>query len=146
MPRTEDIERFAEVLTSLGDEPAIRAARAEEAGEPAAEAEEGLDTLPPESQSTAEMPPEQPGGELEGLQELFESLSTTPDETSGKGPAGESGAEEIDLSSLFGEESGPQSIEDIGAPSATPGAPSDEESFSFPRPAGWRRSESGTGV
>ena len=29
MPRKEDIERFTQVLNSLGDEPAIRAARSE---------------------------------------------------------------------------------------------------------------------
>ncbi len=29
MPRREDIEKFAQVLNSLGDEPAIRAARSE---------------------------------------------------------------------------------------------------------------------
>ena len=29
MPRREDIEKFAEILTSLGDEPAVRAARSE---------------------------------------------------------------------------------------------------------------------
>ena len=29
MPRSEDIERFTQVLNSLGDEPAIRAARSE---------------------------------------------------------------------------------------------------------------------
>jgi tetratricopeptide (TPR) repeat protein len=153
MPRTEDIERFAQVLNALGDEPAIRAARSETietVAAPGAEDEDGaepgagLDTLPggaPEAESGT--------AEQADLQDLFDGLSALPgDEDQGSTPGpGDAGAEApggedgIDFSSLLGEETGPQSIEDLetgpgagqvpGSGADAAAAPSDED-FSFP--------------
>jgi hypothetical protein len=161
MPRREDIERFAQVLNSLGDEPAIRAARSESIEDVAHPAEEGnqresdqLDTLPFDT-GTAEQ---------ESMQDIFAGLEGLPgDETPpGQGseespaleepstpPSAPSG-DEIDFSSLFGDESAVSpSIEEIEKPaprkSGRPpkpaeeevvapleATPSDEDAFSFP--------------
>ena len=76
MPRSEDIERFTEVLNSLGDEPAIRAARSEtieQVPAPGAEAsalESGeLDSLGLEGEDAEAGSP----GEAESLQDIFQS-------------------------------------------------------------------------
>jgi TolA-binding protein len=158
MPRREDIERFAQVLNSLGDEPAIRAARSEkiEAVPPAEEEAPGGEageaapvTGPGEGAGTEEQA---------GLEDLLEGLSELPGETAEPAetpprerraaPAAKPAAEEVpgapgepeglDFSSLFAQEGGAQPIEEI-APSAGPGAgaeqppvPGAEEEFSFP--------------
>jgi hypothetical protein len=152
MPRREDIERFAQVLNSLGDEPAIRAARSETIEEVPAPAEAGaeeaagaeaadLDSLGLDAE---------PGAEAESLQDIFSSLSGLAEEdTSGGGTGGpggpgvgepggtaEPGAEELpppgaggaetaeglDFASLFGEEPSPEGIEDLGTPAPRPPA------------------------
>ena len=164
MPRREDIERFTQVLNSLGDEPAIRAARSETIeevlppGEEPALEEAGL------SESFSEEAAED---EQEGLQDLFAGLSGLPDEEPAAGapsveepapeePAADVGgatAEGLDFASLFGEESEPQAIEDLEGPAPKKPArgrkaskekpPSEEpvpeeEGFAFPEgePAG----------
>ena len=166
MPRREDIESFAQVLNSLGDEPAIRAARSETIeevlppGESLAPGEDegaGGFSAADEILSTDTG---QAAGEQEGLQDLFEGLSALPDEegeAAGEEPplpdetgAGAS-AEGLDFSSLFGEESEQQPIEELPSrPARAPGraprgkAPAqkepaaEEETFSFPEgePAG----------
>ena len=165
MPRREDIEQFAQVLNSLGDEPAIRAARSESIEDVPPPAEEGrqqegdqLDSLPFDTGGS----PEDLGGagtsEQERLQDIFAGLEGAPGEevSSDQGsrelpsieepptlPSAPSG-DEIDFSSLFGEESTTPSIEEIETPApqkrgrtAQPAeeeapAPSDEDAFSFP--------------
>src|SRR5208283_5735208 len=86
MPRREDIERFTQVLNSLGNEPAIRAARSEtidnvpSPGEEAAPEESGeIDSLGPESGDIETAS----AGESESLQDIFESLSSLPGEEAG---------------------------------------------------------------
>ena len=78
MPRTEDIERFTQVLNSLGDEPAIRAARSETIDEVPAPEEEApipgggeLNSLGPEAEGAETGSP----AESEGL-DIFDSLSS----------------------------------------------------------------------
>ena len=129
MPRTEDIERFTEVLNSLGDEPAIRAARSEtieQVAAPGAEAStqesDELDSLGIGSEGAEAGSP----GEAESLQDIFQSLSALPEEgaeESGEpeavGPAPSPGqgpgaaGEGLDFASLFGEEPAPEGIEDL---------------------------------
>ena len=156
MPRKEDIERFAQVLTSLGDEPAIRAARSEsseeglpsgeEASAPAAEPE--LDDL---GAGLDAEPGAEATGEAESLQDIFQSLSDLGgqetagqapgaeepaadiEEPSGRAPAEPSSSEGLDFASLFGEEAAPEGIEDLAEPAAPPAAePGAEESFALP--------------
>jgi Tfp pilus assembly protein PilF len=132
MPSKEDIERFTQVLNSLGNEPAIRAARSETIDEVPAPGEETstadagpLDSLGPEA------------AESESLQDIFESLSALPEEEtaeepSAPEPAGEpvvQGAadEGLDFSSLFGEEAAPEGIEELEKPGLT-----EEDSFALP--------------
>ncbi len=127
MPSKEDIERFTQVLNSLGNEPAIRAARSETIdevpapGEETSTAEAGpLDSLGPEA------------AESESLQDIFESLSALPEEeTAGEPPAQEPAGEPVvqgaadeglDFSSLFGEEAAPEGIEEL----------TEEDSFALP--------------
>ena len=127
MPRKEDIERFTQVLNSLGDEPAIRAARAQTIEEvpPPVEDEQGesggVDSLPGGTESD--------GTEgQEGLQDFFSDLSALPEDaatagdipspqvdasTSPEAPAPE---DNLDFASLFGDEAEPQAIEDIKQP------------------------------
>jgi tetratricopeptide (TPR) repeat protein len=146
MPRIEDIERFAQVLNSLGDEPAVRAAHSESieavpapGSEPDSTDADSLDSLPAESQgSGAELP-----GEQENLQDLFDGLSALPDTEASSAeeppvepqsaPA-EPGAEgeAFDFSSLFGDESAQAPIEDLGTPTPQPAAQPEEDAFSFP--------------
>ena len=166
MPRREDIEKFTEILNSLGDEPAIRAARSEPSppdAQPGADQGESLDSLPP-------------GGELSGLEDqggtgfesagaeaetgigedFFQGLAALPEETPGpaagrpsEGPPPEATEEGIDFSSLFAEETEPQPIEDLEAkapretgegegPAQAEPPVSPEEQFGFPEgePAG----------
>ena len=145
MPRREDIERFTQVLNSLGDEPAIRAARSEtidEAPPPGEETStpdsEGLDSLGPEAAETGAT------GEDESLQDIFESLSALPGDDVDQGTAepgggaqpGEAGEpaatgpadEGLDFSSLFGEEAAPEGIEELEKPAPPP----EEDAFSLP--------------
>ncbi len=165
MPRKEDIERFAQVLNSLGDEPAIRAARSESIEDVPPPAEQGqategdqLDALPLDAGGS----PEDLGGagtaEQESLQDIFAGLEGLPGEEAAPAEGSEElpsfeepstppsapTGDEIDFSSLFGEESAAPSIEEIEKPTAQkrgrapqPAAeesppPSDEEAFSFP--------------
>jgi hypothetical protein len=139
MPRSEDIERFTEVLNSLGDEPAIRAARSETIeqvpapGEEASALESGeLDSLGLEGEDAEAGSP----GEAESLQDIFQSLSALPEEGAedsvsaggempglaepeGFGPEAAPGqgpgaaGEGLDFASLFGEETAPEGIEDL---------------------------------
>jgi hypothetical protein len=166
MPRREDIESFAQVLNSLGDEPAVRAAHSETIEEvlppgesPAPGEDEGAGGFSAADEILS-TDTGQAAGEQEGLQDLFEGLSALPDEegeAAGEEPplpdetgAGVS-AEGLDFSSLFGEESEQQPIEELPSrpPQASgraqrgkaparkePGA--EEETFSFPEgePAG----------
>ncbi len=160
MPRREDIERFAQVLNSLGDEPAIRAARAESIEEVAAPAAEGA---PQEGDSLDALPFDAGEGdeagagtaEQESLQDIFAGLDAlpgdeaAPDEGSGGPPPidepstpPETPGDDIDFSSLFGDETAAPPIEEIESPpppaqgrAAEPAekAPApDEEAFSFP--------------
>ena len=104
MPRREDIEKFAQVLNSLGDEPAIRAARSEAIEEvPAAEAaasstsaEGELDTLDLGPEAGAEPGAADTSGgaggpESESLQDIFATLGDLSQEgaegSTGQGPA-----------------------------------------------------------
>jgi hypothetical protein len=153
MPRREDIERFTQVLNSLGDEPAVRAARSEiidevpPPGEETATPDSGeLDSLGPEAEGTAETGTTR---ESESLQDIFESLSALPDDDAVEQGAAEPGAaagggaqsreaagepaapgpadEGLDFSSLFGEEAAPEGIEELEKP-----APPEEDAFSLP--------------
>ena len=147
MPRKEDIERFTQVLNSLGNEPAIRAARSETINEVPGELDSPevpgeLDSLSPEAGGAETGSP----GESESLQDIFESLSALPDEE----PAGQGSGEEpgkagepieqesagetttgettaagpadegLDFASLFGEEAAPEGIEELEKPAAPP--------------------------
>jgi hypothetical protein len=149
MPRREDIEKFAHVLNSLGDEPAIRAARSESIEEVPAvgadapggapSASDELDTLGLAGEAGAGAG-EAGTSEAESLQDIFASLSDIPEEgaeaASGEEAApgpGEAGAEAgpeapaaggeegLDFASLFGEESAAPAIEDLGQPAAPRG-------------------------
>ncbi len=134
MPRREDIERFAQVLNSLGDEPAIRAARAESieevappTAEGAAQEGDGLDSLPFDAGAADEA-----GGagtaEQESLQDIFAGLDGLPGDEAAKESSGdlpsleepstppETPGDDIDFSSLFGDESGTPPIEEIESP------------------------------
>jgi hypothetical protein len=138
MPRSEDIERFTQVLNSLGDEPAIRAARSEaieEVAPPGVEASpadsDELDSLGLDDESTGAGS----AGESESLQDIFQSLSGLAEEDAGAGAPGEDAApgipesfgpetareqgpesssgEGLDFDSLFGEQAAPEGIEDL---------------------------------
>ena len=118
MPRREDIERFTQVLNSLGDEPAIRAARSETIeevpapGEESAPPESGeLDSLGLEGEGTEGPSP----GESESLQDIFDGLSAlpeegAPDQGTGAGGAETGGAEipGIEEGEAFGQEAAPE--------------------------------------
>ena len=84
MPRTEDIERFTQVLNSLGDEPAIRAARSESIEEVAAP---GTEASPQDSDQLDSLGPGETEsgspGEAESLQDIFQSLSALPEAEAG---------------------------------------------------------------
>jgi TolA-binding protein len=157
MPRREDIERFTQVLNSLGDEPAIRAARSETIEEvPAPEEAASPAGGEVDSLGLGNDEPE-PGapGEAESLQDIFSSLSALPDEGAPAEGAGEesfgpetgqaaapepAAGEGLDFASLFGEEAAAEGIEELERPaprretpaSEVPAAPADEEEFSFP--------------
>ncbi len=156
MPRREDIEKFAQVLNSLGDEPAIRAARSETIEEVPTAGEEAPAGPPAGELDTLDLGPEsgtEPGGagsaEAESLQDIFASLADLPGETApeeGPAPGGEAapaaapGSQEegLDFASLFGEESTPGPIEDLEQPAPrapsppAAAAPAEEDVFSFP--------------
>ncbi len=132
MPRREDIERFTHVLNSLGDEPALRAARSETIEESPTPPEEPLQE-PPQG---AGAPGGEAGEQVEdlagsedqaGFQDLFEGLSAIPD-AGGQEPAAEDaagapgsqgaeaggpGAEGLDFGSLFADEAEPSAIDDL---------------------------------
>lgn len=152
MPRREDIDRFTQVLNSLGDEPAIRAARSEaieEVPPPGEEPQTGVALAEEGAPSAEEVGAG--AGEQENLQDLFANLSELPQEET---PAAERQApaepgaadagpgEGLDFASLFGEEAEPQGIEELEKPGqaepagreqeAEPGAPSGEDAFSLP--------------
>src|SRR5271157_3452927 len=145
MPRREDIERFTQVLNSLGDEPAIRAARSETIEEVPAPGDEPVPGAGGELDSLGESGAT---GESENLQDLFESLSGLPEEPApgqetdtggaelpeaGAGPsAAESAEQGLDFASLFGEEAAPEGIEELDRPAPGRGESADEEEFSFP--------------
>ena len=137
MPRKEDIERFAQVLTSLGNEPEIRAARSKAAEEaPAPD-----DARPGEA---TELPLDDlEGGEAgpEGIPDLFQGLADLGDEggpgpeAHGTEPAEPGPGEGLDFASLFGEEPPAEGIEDLGEPppkAEGPEEPAAEEPFSLP--------------
>jgi len=148
MPRREDIEKFAQVLNALGDEPAIRAARAEAIeGVPAA-GEEGPGTAPTDDLDSLGLEAQAGGGETseaESLQDIFASLAmpdegTTPPSGAEAAPGPEEAApkaggeaavpagpgEGLDFASLFGEEPAPEGIEELQPP-PTPRARSGRE-------------------
>lgn len=162
MPRIEDIEKFTQVLNSLGDEPALRAARSETIEQVAPPGEESmqpegepLDSLPSEEEA---FPGVQPGAEpstveQEGLQDIFEGLSELSEEPGGDSlteaqtpeepTVGEPAVSEadgisdgLDFASLFAEESEPNAIEELEtpAPQEPAGASQlpEEDAFTFP--------------
>lgn len=161
MPRPEDIEKFTEVLNSLGDEPAIREARSETIEQVSAPGEEipepegePLDSLPMDEEAPG-APPEtgaEPAAEEEaGLQDVFGGLAELAEEPgAGAGPTEEPLLEEpsvgepstaeagegLDFASLFAEETEPNAIEELEtpAPLETPSAAQlpAEEAFTFP--------------
>jgi tetratricopeptide (TPR) repeat protein len=108
MPRPEDIEKFTQVLNSLGDEPAIREARSETIeqvsapGEEIPQPDEGepLDSLPmdeeglPGDEAGTGLAAEQPAAETArtqeeepGLQDVFEGLAELTEEPKLEEPA-----------------------------------------------------------
>jgi tetratricopeptide (TPR) repeat protein len=138
MPRKEDIERFTQVLNSLGDEPAIRAARSETieaVAAPDEEAQEGGGALPGGESETV--------GDQEDLQSLFDSLSAlpgdeapaAPEAASPAGPSGAAGAsgEGMDFASLFGEEAEPEGLDTLSKP--RPPKPAGRKPKPAPEPA-----------
>jgi len=149
MPRREDIERFTRVLNSLGDEPAIRAARSETIEEVPAPGEESAPGEEPGSAAAGEfdsLGESGAAGESESLQDLFESLSGLPEEAApgqeeargaelpeadAGSTAAESAEQGLDFASLFGEEAAPEGIEELDRP-APARETADEEEFSFP--------------
>ena len=144
MPRREDIERFAQVLNSLGDEPAIRAARAESIEEVPPPAEQGqategdqLDALPLDAGGSAEDlggaghgRAGKPAGIFAGLEGL-PGEEAAPAEGSAELPLVRGAlraslcapGDEIDFSSLFGEETAAPPIEEIEKPAAAEARP-----------------------
>ncbi|MCX7040665.1 MAG: hypothetical protein NT005_16215 [Spirochaetes bacterium] len=126
MPRREDIERFKEVLNSLGSEPEIRAAKSELIEE-VAPPEEGLPadinellgsfTQPLEEEPGAEdaggvvgaAGAEEGGPSLEQEPSFEEEVLSLPEEA----PPLEAGDEGLDFASLFGEQNEPHAIEDL---------------------------------
>jgi tetratricopeptide (TPR) repeat protein len=155
MPRREDIERFTEVLNSLGDEPAIRAARSEsieDASPPGEQVEadqgEPLDSLPSDDDLSSfglgDLGDTQPAGaepepEPGTAEDFFEGLTGLPEETAAPAPEepeqaetpappAEGADEGIDFSSLFADETGPQPIEDLDTGATVPMADSDAPS------------------
>ncbi|MGA2974035.1 MAG: hypothetical protein ABSF77_01865 [Spirochaetia bacterium] len=152
MPRREDIDRFTQVLNSLGNEPAIRAARSEAVGEVPAPGEEPQAGVALAEKGTPSAEGAGPGtGEQENLQDLFASLSALPEEETAAaeaqalaepGVADAGPGEELNFASLFGEEAEPQGIEELEKPGqgepagreqeAEPGAPVSEDTFSLP--------------
>ncbi len=143
MPRPEDIEKFTQVLNSLGNEPAIREARSEtkehvsapgEASEPGDELLDSLslDSLPMEHQEPpGRLVEGEPALDDAGLQDAFGGLSAREPETGE--PAAEAG-DGLDFASLFAEETEPNAIEDLETPSSrAPAAqPTEEDAFTFP--------------
>jgi hypothetical protein len=143
MPRPEDIEKFTQVLNSLGNEPAIRAARSETIeqvsapGEEAPEPEgEPLDSLPLDSFPMEEEGPPPPGDhaapepveetapsaaqEEAGLQDVFGGLSELTEEPDlGAGPTEGSSLEEPAI--------GEQSFEEPSAGEPETGEPAAAE-------------------
>jgi tetratricopeptide (TPR) repeat protein len=166
MPRPEDIEKFTQVLNSLGDEPAIREARSETIEQVSAPGEEvpqpegePLDFLPmeeeglPGDQAEAEPAAEPVAEEEAGLQDVFGSLAELAEEPDlgagpteepsvGEQPAGEPPAPEagegLDFASLFAEETEPSAIEELETPPAqeTPPAAQLPEEDVFTFPEG----------
>ncbi len=137
MPRREDIERFAQVLNSLGDEPAIRAARSEtieevpQPGEAAGEAA-GAESLPLQEGEPGALGLEaEPGAEAESLQDIFQSLSALPEEGSSteegegleQGGAPEAGAPEAGAPEAGGAQR--------AGPAAGPAAAEESEGLDF---------------
>ncbi|MGA2764834.1 MAG: hypothetical protein ABSG17_15915 [Spirochaetia bacterium] len=133
MPRKEDIEKFKEVLNSLGGEPEIMARRSqtiEEVLPPDEAPSAGLGDLPGAPGAHGELQPAQPeeppledfGLDLTSLDEPGE-IDVGGIEAGGEAaeepvPSGESPGEEggLDFGSLFGDETTPSSIEDLEQP------------------------------
>ena len=125
MPRKEDIEKFKEVLNSLGGEPEIMARRSQaiEDVRPPEEAlpEPGgagvpIEEPPPPIPEGAEEGPQDFGLDLSSLDDLDSGAQTGPPsaqpETEGEpGPAPEESG--LDFGSLFGDESTTPPIEDL---------------------------------
>jgi len=124
MPRREDIEKFAQVLNSLGSEPQIRASKAETIEE-VAPPEEGL---PADISEFLAAPQEEGAGVEEALGDLSGLLedeqpagegadrAAVPEEPVPEEPVpaeGPPGGENLDFASLFGEEAETPSIEDL---------------------------------
>jgi len=114
MPRREDIERFTQVLNSLGDEPAIRAARSESIEEMPAPGEE---SAPPESGELDSLGLEGEGAEVPGIDE---GEAFGQEAAGGPAKAGAAG-EGLDFASLFGEEAAPEGIEELDRPAPKSG-------------------------
>jgi len=160
MPRPEDIEKFTQVLNSLGNEPAIREARSETIEEISAPGEEipepegePLDSLPMDEEALpgelagpGPVAAEPPAEEEAGLQDVFGGLSELAEEPEPGGslteepaagePAAPEAGDALDFASLFAEETEPSAIEDLETPApqeTPPAAPlPEEEAFTFP--------------
>ena len=131
MPRTEDIERFTEVLNSLGDEPAIRAARSETIEQVAAPGKQhhaGIGRARFARYRKRRRGNRLPGGGRKPPGHFPEPLRASrggrrrvrgaeaggaPSPGQGPGAAGEG----LDFASLFGEEPAPEGIEISGGTS-----------------------------
>jgi len=151
MPRPEDIEKFTQVLNSLGDEPAIRAAKSETIeqvsapGEEAPEPEgEPLDSLPLDSLPMDEQEsigdergpePETARGAVQdetGLPDMLGSLSELTEEPDlGAGAAEEPALEEPAI--------GEQSFEEPSAGAPEAGEPAEAGDVISRRSAADRR-------
>ena len=107
MPRREDIERFKEVLNSLGSEPEIRAEKSELIEE-VAPPEEGLPSDINELLGSFAQP-------LEGAEDAGGVVGATSAELGAeeKAPTAETSTENLDFESLFGEQGEPHAIEDL---------------------------------
>jgi tetratricopeptide (TPR) repeat protein len=100
MPRREDIEKFKQVLNSLGSEPAIRQSRSET-----------IEDVAP--------PPEQEGGPA-GSEETPRPARKAPAEKSATAVEEAEPGVDFDFTSLFGDESAAPGLVDLEAPSKKP--------------------------
>ena len=143
MPRKEDIEKFKEVLNSLGGEPDIMARRSqaiEDVRRPDDALPAGLGEMLGGAPTPSQEPPSTPteeaaegpdfGLDLSSLEDLETPAEAAPaagqSKVEGAGPtaAEESG---LDFGSLFGEETSTPPIEDLEPPPAGPGIPGPQE-------------------